>query len=328
MTTRPYRCGLEDLGNGLYAWMQPDGSWGWSNAGFIRDGSESLLVDTLFDEPLTAKMLAALQDATGIAPEGIDMLVNTHANGDHTHGNALVPHAEVIASAAAAREMTELTSAQLAQFKIAGRAGSLGEAGTYFAEVFALFDFATARGREPTRTFDRRLDLQVGSKHVELHMLGPAHTTGDTLVWVPDDRAVFTSDLLFIGGTPIMWNGPVGNWLAACDRILSFEAEIIVPGHGPMTDAAGVRRVQDYLRYLDREARLRFDVGMAVEDAALDIALGEYRHWLNPERIVTNVDALYREYRGDHSEPDMARLFGLMARVRRQLGSRSLGDAT
>jgi len=316
VTKRPFRCGLEGLGNGLYAWMQPDGSWGWSNAGFIRDGDESLLVDTLFDEPLTARMLAALQDATGIAPEDIDTLVNTHANGDHTHGNALVPNAEVIASAAAAREMTELTAAQMAQFKVAGRAGSLGEAGSYFAEVFAPFDFALARGREPTRTFDRRLDLKVGGKKVELHMLGPAHTTGDTLVWVPDDRAVFTGDLLFIGGTPIMWAGPLGNWLAACDRILSFEAEIIVPGHGPMTDAAGVRRVQDYLRYLDREARPRFDAGMAVEDAALDIALGEFRHWLNPERIVANVDALYREYRGDRSVPDMARLFGSMARLR------------
>ncbi len=299
--------------------MQPDGGWGWSNAGFIRDGDESLLVDTLFDEPLTAGMLSALRGATGIAPEDIGTLVNTHANGDHTHGNALLPHAEIIASSATAGEMKELTPGQLAQFKAAGKAGSLGEAGSYFAEVFAPFDFAGVRGRDPTRTFDRRLDLQVGGKHVELHMLGPAHTSGDTLVWVPSDRVVFTGDLLFIDGTPIMWAGPVGNWLAACDRILSFQAEFIVPGHGPMTDAAGVRKVQDYLRYLDREARMRFDAGMTVENAALDIALGEYRRWLNPERIVANVDALYREYRGGHSEPDMAKLFGLMAQVRQRL---------
>lgn len=299
--------------------MQPDGSWGWSNAGFIRDGDDSLLVDTLFDEPLTAKMLAALRDATGIAPEQIDTLVNTHANGDHTHGNALVPHAEVIASAAAAREMTEMTPAQLLQFRTAGKAGSLGEAGRYFAEVFEPFDFTKARGREPTRTFERRLDLQVGNKNVELHMLGPAHTTGDTLVWVPGDRVVFTGDLLFIGGTPIMWNGPVGNWIAACERILSFKAEIIVPGHGPMTDAAGVRRVRDYLHYLDSEARPRFEAGMTVENAALDIALGEYRHWLNPERIAANVDALYREYRSEQSGPDMTLLFELMAQFRKRL---------
>lgn len=317
MSTRPYRCGLEDLGDGLYAWMQPDGGWGWSNAGFIRDGDESLLVDTLFDEPLTATMLDAIRDATGIAADGIDLLVNTHANGDHTHGNALVANAEVIASAAAAQEMSELPPAALAQLKAAGAAGALGEAGSYFAEIFAPFDFTQARGRAPTRTFDRRLDLRVGDKAVELLMLGPAHTGGDVLVWVPGDASVFTGDLLFIGGTPIMWAGPVGNWLAACDRILALGARHIVPGHGPMTDAAGVRRVQEYLRYVDREARLRFDAGMTAEDAALDIALGEYRNWLDAERIAVNVDSLYREYRGDGAPSDPVRLFGLMSRVRR-----------
>ena len=46
-----YTHGLKDLGNGLYAWLQPDGGWGWSNAGLIRDGDQSLLVDTLFDMP-------------------------------------------------------------------------------------------------------------------------------------------------------------------------------------------------------------------------------------------------------------------------------------
>lgn len=317
MTTRPYRCGLEDLGEGLHAWMQPDGGWGWSNAGFIRDGDASLLVDTLFDEPLTAIMLDAIRDATGIAADGIDLLVNTHANGDHTHGNALVANAEIIASAAAAREMSELPPAALAQLKAAGAAGALGEAGRYFAEIFAPFDFTRARGRAPTRTFDRRLDLRVGDKAVELHMLGPAHTAGDVLVWVPSGSVVFTGDLLFIGGTPIMWAGPVGNWLAACDRILALGARLIVPGHGPMTDAAGVRRVQEYLRFVDREARLRFDAGMTAEDAALDIALGEYRHWLDAERIAVNVDSLYRGYRGDTAPSDPVRLFGLMSRVRR-----------
>ena len=319
MSRRPFRRGLEELGNGLYAWMQPDGGWGWSNAGFVRDGDESLLIDTLFDEPLTAAMLAAIEDATGIAPERIGHLVNTHANGDHTHGNALVPNAEVFASAAAAKEMGELSPAALAELKAGGATGALGEAGRFFAEIFAPFDFTRARGRMPTRTFERRLDLRVGNRQIELHMLGPAHTSGDVLAWLPAERAVFTGDLLFIETTPVMWAGPVENWLAACERILAFGADHIVPGHGPMTDATGVRGVLEYLRFIDREARLRFDAAMTAEAAALDIALGEYRHWLDAERIAVNVDALFRGYRGDHSPPDVVRLFGLMATVRRKL---------
>jgi glyoxylase-like metal-dependent hydrolase (beta-lactamase superfamily II) len=232
--TRPaFRRGLADLGNGLYAWLQPDGGWGWSNAGLVVDGDQSLLVDTLFDEPLTAEMLRAMRSATGIAPEAIGTLVNTHANGDHTHGNALVPNAEVVATAAAAREMAELPPALVAQLMAGAKAGQLGDAGEMLAEVFAPFDLASARGRAPTRTFDDQLVLRVGDREVVLKKLGPAHTAGDLAVHVPGDRAVFTGDILFAGVTPIIWAGPVGNWLAACDWILGLDVETIVPGHGP-----------------------------------------------------------------------------------------------
>ncbi|MGH8130983.1 MAG: MBL fold metallo-hydrolase [Steroidobacteraceae bacterium] len=319
MSGRAYRRGLEDLGDDLYAWMQPDGGWGWSNAGFIRDGEASMLVDTLCEEPLTGAMLDAIHDATGIASDRIRYLVNTHANGDHTHGNALVENAEVIASDAAARETAELTPADMAELKKSGASGQLGDAGRFFAEIFAPFDFSQARGRRPTRTLDRHLDLRVGDKPVELHMFGPAHTAGDALAWLPRERAVFTVDLLFVDSIPIMWRGPVGNWLAACDWILESGARHIVPGHGPMTDAAGVRRLQQYLRYLDSESRHRFDAGMTAEAAARDIALGEFRHWLDAERVVVNVETLYREYRGDISPPYLVRLFELMARMRREL---------
>jgi len=321
MTKAAYRRGLTELGDGLYAWLQPDGGWGWSNAGLIVDGDQALLVDTLFDEPLTAVMLDAMHDASGIPAEDIGRLVNTHANGDHTHGNALVPNAEVIASLAAAREMAELPPQRVAQLMGAARSGALGSAGEMIAEVFAPFDLASARGRPPTRTFEQELEIEVGDKRVVLRNVGPAHTAGDVIVYAPAQRTVFTGDILFIDSTPIIWAGPVGNWLAACDWILSLDAESIVPGHGPLTDPAGVRRVQEYLRFVDREARKRFDAGMPVEEAVFDVALGEYRHWLDAERIAVNVHSLYREYAGDVSPPDVVALFGSMAAVRRQLRS-------
>ncbi len=75
--------------------------------------------------------------------------------------------------------------------------------------------------------------------------------------------------------------------------------------------------MQEYLRYVDREARRRFDAGMPAAEAALDIALGEYRAWLDAERIAVNVASLYREYTGDATPPDVVALFALMAKVRR-----------
>ena len=319
MRTTSFRRGLADLGNGLYAWLQPDGGWGWSNAGLIVDGDQSLLVDTLFDEPLTAAMLSAMQSTTGIAPEDIATLVNTHANGDHTHGNALVPNAEIIATTAAAREMAELPPAMVAGLMAGAQRGQLGAAGEMLAEVFAPFELATARGKAPTRTFEDQLGVRVGNKEVRLKKLGPAHTAGDLVVHVPGDRAVFTGDILFVDVTPIMWAGPLGNWLAACEWILDLDVETIVPGHGPLADRQAVNRMAEYLRYVDREARARHAAGVPATEAALDIVLGEFRHWPDAERIAANVIALYREYSGDTSPPDVIGIFAAMAAVRRQL---------
>jgi glyoxylase-like metal-dependent hydrolase (beta-lactamase superfamily II) len=310
-----YRKGLHDLGGGLWAYLQPDGGWGWSNSGLIVDQGQSLLVDTLFDMTLTREMLAQMEDATGLGGDDIGTVVNTHANGDHTHGNACCGEAEIIASAASAAEMEAFSPAMLARF--VADAPAHGAAGKYLVDIFGKFDFAGVTERLPTRTFTGELTLKVGDKAVDLIEVGPAHTRGDVLVYVPGDRTVFTGDILFIDGTPIMWAGPVGNWIAACDRIIGMDADIIVPGHGPITDKAGVRRVQDYLVFCDREARKRYDAGLSVRDAAHDIALGDFSSWTDSERIAVNVDTLYREYSGVRSRPDTVRLFGLMAELRR-----------
>lgn len=307
--------GLHETGNGTWAYLQPDGGWGWSNAGLVVDGDESLLVDTLFDAPLTRDMLAVMADAAGVKADEIGTVVNTHANGDHTHGNGLCTHAEVIASAASAREMEALDAKGMQAFMAA--APRMGAAGDYLLEIFGSFDFTDVAEKLPTRTFSGELSIRVGDRDVNLIEVGPAHTAGDVLVHVPDQDTVFTGDILFIDGTPIMWAGPVGNWVRACEAIVAMNPAVVVPGHGPITDIAGVRRVRDYLVYIDEQARRRYDAGMSVRDAAFDIALGDFSAWTDSERIAVNVSSLYREYSGDTRPPDTPTLFGLMAEIKR-----------
>lgn len=314
MTDIPFQKGLFETGNGIYAYLQPDGGWGWSNAGLITDGGESLLVDTLFDASLTRDMLKTMADAAGVGADDIGTIVNTHANGDHTHGNGCCEHAEVIASEASAMEMAELPAPALAAIMV--QAKEMGPAGQYLVDIFGSFDFTDVAEKHPTRTFTDEYSVQVGDKKVDLIEVGPAHTAGDVLVHVPQDKTIFTGDILFIEGTPIMWAGPVANWIAACDRIIDLKAETIVPGHGPVTDVHGVRRVQDYLRYIDQEARKRYDAGLSVRDAAHDINLGDFSSWGDSERIAVNVSTLYREYANDTNPPDVVQLFGLMAELR------------
>jgi len=308
-----YRKGLHEIGNGTYAWLAPDGSWGWSNAGLVTDGEESLLVDTLFDLALTREMLDAMRDAAPLAAGKFDTLVNTHANGDHCHGNELVEGAEIIASTASAEEMAELPPDALAAF--VQMAGEMGAAGQYFLHCFGQFKFDGITFTPPTRTFDGELALQVGDKPLQLIEVGPAHTRGDVLVHSPADKTVFTGDILFIDGTPIMWAGPVENWISACERIEAMDVETIVPGHGPITDKDGVRAVREYLQYVRDEARGRFDAGMSAAEAAKDIPLGPYAGWLDSERIAVNVDTLYREFNNSSQATDTIELFTLMAEL-------------
>jgi cyclase len=308
---RPYHKGLVDLGHGGYAWLQPDGGWGWSNAGLVTDGDQALLVDTLFDVRLTAEMLAAMRRA---APKArIDQLVNTHSNGDHCNGNELVTGAQIIASKATADELAHESPRMMAS--LMKQAPNMGELGEFFLYCFGAFHFEEVTQTPPTRTFEGALDLTVGDKRVHLKQVGPAHTRGDTIVHVPADRLVFTGDILFIEGHPILWAGPVRNWIDACNYIASLDVDAVVPGHGPITDKRGVLAVRDYLVYVRDQARLRFDAGMSPYEAAVDISLADYSSWGDAERIVVNVATLYKEFSGDTTPNDTTKLFTLMAKL-------------
>lgn len=308
--------GLHDLGNGAWAWLQPDGSWGWSNAGLVTDGGEALLVDTLFDLRLTGEMLDAMRRAVPAASR-IGTLVNTHANGDHCYGNQLVAGARIIASRASAEEMDELPPATMAG--LMKNAAAFGPGGEFLRACFAPFEFEGIVHTPPTQTFSGELRLRVGSKEVVLIEVGPAHTKGDVLVHVPADGVVFTGDILFIEGTPIMWQGPVANWIAACERIAKLGAATVVPGHGPITDAKGALAVRDYLVYVRDEARRRFDAGLSPADAARDIALAGYSAWGDAERIAVNVHTLYREWSGGaQGRGNALELFALMGELRKR----------
>ena len=309
----PYDKGLFELGDSCYAYLQPDGSWGWSNAGLVMGDGVSLLVDTLFDLKLTAEMLTAMQPVTRMAPIGT--LVNTHANGDHCYGNELVEGAEIIASAATAHEMTEVPPAMLAALNHAD-----GEVGALFRHFFGAFEFDGITVTMPTRTFEGRLDVDVAGRTVELIEVGPAHTRGDTIAYVPDARTVYTGDILFIGGTPIVWAGPLGNWVAACDLMLGMDIDTVVPGHGPLTDKAGIAAVRDYLSFVDTEATARHAAGIDAWEAARQIAaeIGakeEFRGWSEFGRISVNVDTAYRSLDPGYVTPNVVEQFRRMAEL-------------
>ena len=251
----------------------------------------------------------------------VDVVVNTHANGDHCYGNGVVarafPQARIVSTTAAALEMPEVPPSLMAWATRAMRVvnvlpgfvgdrvrfgpATLHELARYWLDGFARFDFGGIRLHAPTETFDDELHVSVGDVDVHLIELGPAHTKGDAIAWVPKHRVLFTGDLLFHGGTPIVWAGPLSRWIAACDRMLALDAAVVVPGHGPIANNAALQDVRDYLAFVDAEARPfvesgvpAFEVARALLSSA-SFVNGPWSTWTERERIAVNVDAVARE---------------------------------
>ena len=187
--------------------------------------------------------------------------------------------------------------------------------GAYVGRIFGPFEFSNITLTLPTSTFEGDIRLQVGGREVRLIEVGPAHTRGDTLVYLPADRVIFTGDIVFASGHPMVWAGPVGNWIQACERILALDVETVVPGHGPISDKRAVATMRDYFVYLTREARERFDAGLTPLEAARDISFADYASWGEAERVAANIAALYREFRGDTTEPAASEVLGRMAQL-------------
>lgn len=285
-----YRKGLHDLGDGCHAWLLPDGSWGWSNSGLITGSGVSLMVDTLFDLALTREMLAGITPVTDAHP--VRTLVNTHSDGDHVFGNELLAErdVEIIASAAAAELMTQDAVEALARQKKLG--GVIGE---FARHIFAPFEFEGITATGPHRVFTGETALDVGGREVRLIQVGPAHTPGDALVHVPDARLLYAGDILFVGGTPIAWAGPIERWIAALDRILDMDVTTIVPGHGPVSGKPEVAAMREYLVFVRAEARKRFEDGLSVDAAIASIDLGRWAGMPEHGRLAQNVLNVYQQ---------------------------------
>jgi cyclase len=305
-----YAKGLHGVADGCHAWLQPDGGWGRSNSGLVIGGGASLIVDTLFDLPATQEMLDEIAPLTVRTP--LSTVVNTHSDGDHCFGNELVaaPGVDIIASEAAARLITQHAVDELAALPTAG-----GRTGDYMKVALAEFRFDDITIVPPTRTFTGRLSVDVGGREVALIEVGPAHTAGDVLVYVPDSKLVYAGDILFIDSTPIVWAGPPQRWVDACDLLLDLPVDTIVPGHGPVTDKTGVLEVRNYLDFVITEASKRYDDGLDLDAAIASVDLGAYGELAGRGRIAQNVAAVYRALDPQLPQPPLVSIFDKIAEL-------------
>lgn len=266
---------LVQVADGIWAWVQLDGSWGLNNCGVFVGADGVTAVDTCFTERRTRLFLDAV---ASVSDHPIRTLVNTHHHGDHTHGNWLVPTATVIGHTQCRDEV------------VAAGHASVG--------FFEGVDWGQIDIRPPFVTFDDELRVWVDDLEVQLLHVGPAHTTNDIVAWVPRHRILFAGDLVFNGGTPFVVMGSVEGSLRAIDRLRALEPEVIVPGHGPVCDASVLDDMAAYLRFVQQHGRDGHAAGTPVLELADQIDLGRFGGWHDPERLVGNLHRAYWEAAG------------------------------
>ena len=268
---------VEDLGDGIFAYIQLDGSWGLNNTGFLVGRDGVTVIDTCFTERRTRMFLDAIRRVTTLPP---GTLVNTHHHGDHTHGNYLLLPAATIIGHELCREEVIAT-------------------GHAAAALFPGVDWGKIEIAPPFATIQDRLNLYVDDLTVELIYVGPAHTTNDVIGWIPQRKVLFTGDLIFNQGTPFAVMGSVAGWLEALEVPRALEPETIVPGHGPLCGPEVIGEVADYLRFVQEMARKGLEAGLTPLQAAQQTDLGRFSDWLDQERLVGNLHRAYSELHGE-----------------------------
>jgi cyclase len=279
--TKPH---LEEIAPGAFAYVQPDGGWMVNNTGLVvGPGGRSVVVDTSSTERRTRAFLAEVDARTTGVPMA---LVNTHHHPDHTYGNGFVP------------VETPVVGHELCRDEVLA-------AGLEATKVITAPDYGDLTVRPPGITFTEQLTLHLDDVAVELHHFGPAHTTNDIVVWLPDTRVVYAGDLAFAGGQPFVLEGSVAGFIRALDRIRGLEPEVLVPGHGPVVRDDGVGDLLDdltgYLGFVADVAATSYAAGLSPLEAAETHRDNPYRAWQETERLVGNLHRAYAELTAEES---------------------------
>lgn len=225
--TEPETVVLTQLVEGVYAWIQPGGETGVSNAGVIVDDDGLTIVDTL----MVRSQWEPFSQAVAELELPVKRVVLTHAHVDHVGGTKAFPHAAIYA--------TPDTSELLDQ------AMPIDAYKAFMPEFENEFDELAEIGTRPvTHTIETAAQL---TPRIEV-LSASGHTSGDLMVLVTDADILFSGDLCFFGVTPLAFQGDPAAWASVLDAVSEL-ADIIVPGHGPIGGEKELRDLQSYLRH-------------------------------------------------------------------------------
>ena len=207
-----------------------------SNAGFVVTPAGVVVIDALGAPALARELMARIR---GITDKPVTHVIVTHYHADHIYG--LQEFKRVGAKIIAHKKAQEYLNSDTALARLAASREQLAP----------LIDSNT-RLVPADEWLDAAQELVVGGVRFVLQPVGPAHTPEDMVVFLPAEKVLFAGDLVFRGRVPFVGQADSGQWIRSLDTLLAFDAQVVVPGHGPLSTTAAVDMAltRDYLAYL------------------------------------------------------------------------------
>ena len=207
-----------------------------SNAGFIVTSAGVVVVDALGSPALAERLLAEIAKVTS---QKVTHVVVTHYHADHVYGLQVFEQlgARIIAHQAG----REYLYADTARLRLEQSRKDLAPWIDEQTQLAAATEWIAA-SRE----------LTVGDTRLVIQPVGPAHTPEDLALYLPDKKVLYAGDLVFRSRIPFVGQADSRNWIKSLDKLLAFDAAVVVPGHGPASTEArkDMQLTRDYLAYL------------------------------------------------------------------------------
>ena len=268
-----------------HVWAIPDGNVGGvPNVGIIVGTKATLIVDTGMG-PRNGE--AIVREMQKVSKNADVFVVTTHYHPEHTLGTAAFKGAKLVMTKIQQQDMTEL--GKQIQDTFAKRSA-------INAELLNNVPYPT-----PDILFDREHRLDLGGVHARLLWRGPAvlHTRGDTMIWVEEDRVLFTGDVVmsqrFLAAQP---NSSLTTWIAVHDELAALKPVHVVPAHGKLGDAALIARDREFLMAVQAKVAELKKSGKTVDDAVAAVVAEiapKYPEWGNPTGAGAVARAAYAE---------------------------------
>ena len=282
-----------------------------SNSLVIVGDEDVILVDSHITPATARELLASIRQITD---KPVSVVVNTHFHYDHAHGNQVFSDAKIIGhtftrekmAGAPLEEHTFRDHLARTNIGVERAQGALAAAATDEERQAAETSLAAAQAQlavleevapvAPNVTLEERITLYRGEREIQLVFCGRAHTGGDVVVFLPNERLVFTGDMM-VGGPSYLGDGYVDEWPAALDNLAALEFDLILPGHGDkLTDRALIGHVQDFYRALWAQVADARAQGKSIGDAAAAVDLRSFEDRLPGRSLGFNPQAVARMY--------------------------------